>query len=131
MRVPKPKIRKPLSRRLKQRAWDLQSELIRRSEGGKCFTCDIIKPWKEMQAGHYIHKECLDFNRKNIHCQCVGCNKWRSGNREEYALRLEKKYGYGILQELKTASYEDKYWKVAELKELIEQLKAEINEISY
>ncbi len=126
MKIPKPKLKKSLQERLKKKAWKLHSEIVRRLEGGKCFTCFTIKPWKEMHAGHYIHKESLDFNRKNIHCQCAGCNKWKGGNLKEYAIRLEEKYGFGILQELKAEGYKDKYWKVAELKELIESYKKEL-----
>jgi hypothetical protein len=123
-RLPKEKSIK----KLKKKLWDLQSEYIRRTEK-KCFTCGKKKNWKELQAGHFIHKDCLDFERKNIHAQCVGCNHFRSGNRIIYAEKLEELYGFGIIQELRKLGDKIKKWKVSELEEKIEFLKQELNKL--
>ena len=57
-----------------------------------------------MDAGHYIPKSvggsALYFHEKNVHPQCTGCNRFRHGHLTQYALRLQQKYGPGILQEL-------------------------------
>ena len=65
---------------LRKRAWDIQSQYIRRLAKGICFTCGDKRPWKKQQAGHYIHKDCLDFDERNINCQCRGCNSFKGGN---------------------------------------------------
>ena len=102
----------------KKKVWNLQSEVIRREEKGICFTCDKQDNWKNQQTGHFIHLDCLDFVSQNIHCQCVGCNKYRHGNPIAYALALEKRYGYGICQKLRLLGDRNKPYKVTELQGL-------------
>lgn len=45
-----------------------------------------------MQAGH-LHHNVLDFDEKNIHCQCSRCNHYLSGNLQKYSARFIDKYG--------------------------------------
>ena len=115
--------------KLRKKLWTIFSQIVRIEENGQCYTCPIKKPWKEMQAGHYEHKDCMDFIRENIHCQCVHCNKFLSGNRNSYALHLEKDYGYGILQKLRALADTGKNWRVGELLELIEKYRRELKEL--
>lgn len=67
-----------------------------------CFTCGIKKTIKEMQNGHYIPRNHLAtrYLELNNHPQCVGCNVFKNGNMSSYAVRLEEKYGQGVLQDL-------------------------------
>jgi hypothetical protein len=56
-----------------------------------------------MHAGHYVHARKtnpVSYREENINCQCPGCNTFAHGRLDRYAVYLEKKYGYGILQEL-------------------------------
>lgn len=56
-----------------------------------------------MHAGHYIRASAglsTYFDEQNVHVQCYACNIWRDGNSDEYALKLQKKYGENILNEL-------------------------------
>lgn len=92
---------------------------IVRRDKGICFTCG--KPGN--QAGHFIHRNSLDFNEKANNCQCVACNHFRRGNLAVYAERLEKKYGYGIIQELNQLSHQIKKFTRAELEEKIKKYK--------
>lgn len=88
--------------KLKKDLWKLLSELVRREELA-CFTCDKEGDWKNDDGGHYYHGKkfpVLYFDRRNVHRQCTGCNRYRNGNLTVYANRLENLYGYGILQEL-------------------------------
>ena len=114
---------------LRKKVWSLQSEYIRRSERGICFTCGIKKPWKEQDAGHYIHKDCLDFDSINIHCQCVRCNKWLRGNLGVYAERLIAEYGEEAIIALRQRANQIKKFTVTELKELIENYKQKLNDL--
>jgi hypothetical protein len=102
-------MRKKTPAQLKKILWKLFSEYIRRSsvpEGqvlGQCFTCGVRKQWKMLHGGHYIRASAglaTYFDEQNVHAQCYACNIWRDGNSDEYALRLQQKYGEGILQEL-------------------------------
>jgi len=100
--------------------WKLFSIFIRQRDQGKCFTCGVIKPWKQMQAGHFKHRK-LDYDERNINCQCPRCNKFLHGNLDIYAEKLEEKYGHGILQRLREdASIVHKYTR-SELEDLIKQ----------
>ncbi len=115
---------------LRKKLWTKYfSPYIRQKEKGVCFTCLTQKPWKEMQAGHFVHQDCLDFNEENVRCQCPRCNKWLSGNLIIYAIKLEKKYGYGIVQKLKALGDKSKHWKIQELLDLIETYKKKLNSL--
>ena len=106
----------------------LFSIFIRKKDKGKCFTCSTQKPWKEMDAGHYKLRQHIGTRwiEKNVHCQCTACNRFKHGNLSIYAVRLEKKYGFGILQELEDLKNSNKRYKTLELEKLIEYYKNKI-----
>ena len=108
---------------LRKKAWKLKSEYVRRKADGKWFTCDDKRPWKEQQAGHYIHKDCLDYDEIGIQCQCVRCNKWLSGNQVIYDEMLIRKYEIKAVEKLRErANQSFKKWTVGELELRIEDL---------
>lgn len=113
-------------KKLKDKAWKLMSEFIRRRDKGKCFTCPKQDDWKYMQAGHFVHKDCMDFNEININCQCPQCNKWKHGNLGIYAIRLDQKYGVGTAETLIQQGQQLKPYKSGELIEKIETLKEKL-----
>ncbi len=61
-----------------------------RDRGLSCISCG--QPWSpDHQAGHFKKAQLfstLKFNEFNIFSQCVGCNIYKDGNEQEYALRL-------------------------------------------
>jgi hypothetical protein len=83
-----------------KKCWDLQSQIIRRLAKGVCYACGVQNDWKLCQAGHFHHDK-LDFDRRNIHCECVRCNKWLSGNLGNYALHLMEDIGIEGVNKLK------------------------------
>ncbi len=101
-------MRKKTDAQLKKQLWKLFSEWIRRKDADEngiatCFTCGRRNHWKMMHAGHYIRASAglaTYFDEQNVHVQDYACNIWRDGNSDEYALRLQKKYGENILNEL-------------------------------
>jgi hypothetical protein len=58
----------------------------------KCFTCNVIKPIKEMQNGHWIPRNNLAtrFSEENCRPQCVGCNMFNKGRPDVFAVNLIK-----------------------------------------
>lgn len=98
IKISKAQIAKQL-KSLKNKAWKLFSEYIRRRDKGTCFTCGDKRPWKSQNAGHFRHKR-LDFDEININCQCVRCNKWLHGNLAVYGVRLVEKYGLERIKDL-------------------------------
>lgn len=105
--------------------WKLHSEIVRRTEQGICFTCGVRNDWKDTDCGHFRHGS-LDFDRRNTHAQCKKCNLYLSGNLDNYALKLEAKYGQGILQELDKAKWQTLAPSYEDLITLKERLQAEI-----
>jgi hypothetical protein len=72
------------------------SQLIRLKEADtdgmvKCFTCDVVKHWKQMQCGHFVSRAQMPtrFSEKNCRPQCKTCNEDKRGNLVVFAERLE------------------------------------------
>jgi hypothetical protein len=121
------------SKKLKEKAWKLKSQLVR-LEGSKdgvnrCFTCGAIILVKEANAGHYIHKDALDFHPINIQCQCVRCNKWLSGNLGVYAHNLIEKYGLEEYKKLESLRFREHHFTIKELEEIIDDLKQKLHQL--
>ena len=101
---PKKKVNKESMKYLRDKAWRLLSKIVRAEEKYICFTCgkDMSQEPSSCDAGHFVPRgkvSMLRYNRKNVHSQCDFCNRHMSGNLSIYAVKLEEKYGYGILQE--------------------------------
>ena len=80
---------------LKSRLDKIFSRYIRqkyadRNGNVKCYTCSIVKPWKEMQCGHWIPRNNLAtrFSEENCRVQCVGCNMFQKGRPDVFAVNL-------------------------------------------
>ena len=114
--------------KLKDRAWKLMSEYVRRRDKGKCFTCDTVKDWKLQNAGHFKHNK-LDFDEMNINCQCVSCNKYKSGKLDVYFEKLVEKYGIDKVLRLIRLSNKPKKYTIMELEAIIVDLKNKISKL--
>lgn len=57
----------------------------------KCFTCNVVKHWTEMQNGHYIGRAnmFLRFDERNCRPQDDYCNCHKHGNLLIFAQNLE------------------------------------------
>ena len=96
----------------KATAWKWFSLYIRLRDsfsGGyvRCCTCSIIKPFREIQAGHYFTQGAykrLVFTEQNCHAQCVSCNHYKSGNLSIYTQFMIDRYGVKIFDQLKLAN---------------------------
>lgn len=94
-------------KKLHKKLWELRSILIRKRENGICYTCGV-REWNNelgendirgMQAGHFRHG-VLDFDDINIHCQCIKCNHFLSGNLAVYSRKLISHYGLEEVERL-------------------------------
>lgn len=110
---------------LKKNVWKIFSEYIRRRDHGQCFTCSIIKDFREMHAGHYIPRticgDVLYFSELNVHCQCPHCNKWMHGNLSEYARHLVLKYGAKVLEKINKIKKEKKTLSFLDLQRMYDE----------
>ena len=120
----KPKIKHKSLKTLRKTAWRLQSEYIRKSaadEHGlvRCYTCSRPHYWTDMELGHYIHRDCLDYTKDNLRVQCNFCNRRLHGNSGVFAENLIKEIGYQRVEALRQAANKIKKFTVEELEELI------------
>lgn len=61
----------------------------------RCISCGKIKPWKEMDCGHYINRKHMStrYNEMNCNAQCRHCNRFDEGNIQGYRRSLVRMYG--------------------------------------
>lgn len=105
---------KKSSKTWKEKAWIKFSEWIRRQAKGVCFTCGIVNRWQDCDAGHFRHDR-LDFDNRNVHCQCQKCNRFLHGNLGNYTLALIEEIGLeGVNQLNRDATLELGLYKSAE-----------------
>jgi hypothetical protein len=114
---------------LRGQAWDVFSQFVRQRDQGVCFTCGVKKDWKEQQAGHFIHRNSLDFDERAINCQCVKCNNYLSGNLVAYSLKMFEKYGKGTVEELIMLSNQPRKYQRWELEEFIAVYKEKLHQL--
>ena len=120
----------------RDKVWKVMSLYIRQRDSDwrgycKCCTCSTTKHWKEMHAGHFIHgKTKMSYlDERNVNGQCNSCNTYKGGSLAEYSIFLEKKYGHGILQELKKLSDKNETWTIKKLDERIKYYKEKLDEL--
>lgn len=104
----------------KAKAWTNFSKWIRERDKYICITCGKKGKGRFMHAGHYIsrkHNATL-FNERNVHAQCMNCNMWGYGNMGVYTLKIQEKYGDGIIKELTEESKKVHQWTIKELEEI-------------
>lgn len=101
------------------------SQLIRLKEADehgmvKCFTCDDVKHWKQIQCGHFVSRAHMPtrFSEKNCRPECKKCNEDLRGNLVVFAERLELEEP-GIVEILQEQGRGIQDWSRDELKALI------------
>lgn len=93
---------------LKKKLDSVFSLYIRYRDGGKCYTCGIIKEPTEMQAGHYVTRACLPlrFDEINVHGQCFQCNCMKHGDLITYREHLIADYGQAVVENLENRRHD-------------------------
>jgi hypothetical protein len=117
---------------LKKKLWKLVSEYVRRNgadENGynECYTCGAKKHWKELDCGHYIHRDALDYEINNLRPQCTHCNRFAHGHLDVYSEKLAKEIGYEEIELMRQRSKQVKKWTIQELEDLIQTYKDTLN----
>lgn len=95
---------KPISY-YKSKADKLFSKFIRKRDaenGGSCISCGKWFPYEQMDAGHFISRNCyqLRYDERNVNAQCLRCNRFANGEQALYARGLDAKYGKGTADRL-------------------------------
>jgi len=125
--------------RLKNKAWRLMSEWVRRKNANhsglvRCVTCSSWHPWKEIHAGHFYHAGKLNFvsyDARNINPQCPRCNYY--GARGEasisYTLFIQDTYGREAIDALKAKKSQSPPMLISDLEEVIAKLEGRLETI--
>jgi hypothetical protein len=88
--------------------------MIRERDNWTCFTCGTrinsrVRDTFGKSMAYYMHAghwkpaglfKAIKYDPYNVHAQCDNCNIELESNPREYALVLERRYGFGILQTL-------------------------------
>lgn len=99
-----------------KRAWERLSRFVRlegcyqstgRFERGRCYTCDHLVLFQELDAGHAIggRNNAVLFDKRIIKPQCQTCNRNNGGEYEKFKEKLIKELGekqyYRIVEDSK------------------------------
>lgn len=96
-----------------------------------CITCT----GQVQEAGHFEHggnnkySFWCDFSEENLNGQCTKCNNYESGKLNVYAEKLEKMYGYGIIEKLNALKWKSDEWTKEDLVDIIESSKENIKKL--
>lgn len=133
-KVTQPKSRKPTKKTVRNRAWRICSEYIRRQHADsdgmvQCTTCNVKRHWRQMHAGHFIPKtyDAVYFIEENIWPQCPGCNTFRHGALMEYTLHMIDTYGRETVEWLQGKARNSKPLTVDELLEIEKEYKESLD----
>ena len=94
----------------------------------RCITCGKIEVPGMMDAGHFVGRQymCTRWDERNVHPQCVRCNRFGEGEKDSYAFALVCKYGDGIIAELNERKQAFCRYSTEDLQKLIEHYQAKI-----
>ena len=119
--------KKPSVAKLHKKLWPIFSQYIRLRDTNNqgcvyCITCPAYKPWKEMQAGHFVSRrfKATLYDEMNVHPQCIMCNVFLHGNLLIYRRKMDEIYGADKVLELEQRSKQIKKFTTFELEEMIQ-----------
>jgi len=123
----------------KDNAWTWMSRYIRLRDSDakgmcKCVTCDTRKPWRDMQAGHFIpagRGNAVRWNETNVHGQCMRCNVNLGSNGPEYFKFMVKTYGQDFVDDLIIMSHSPRKISIQEYREKAYYYENSARELGY
>lgn len=141
----KPKRGKTERQKAKKAAWDACSAYVRtrdclrfsgRADEGYCVSCSpldptqgILRPYKELQAGHFVagRGNTVLFDTRLIYSQCKGCNmnppNGKGGNYVEYFVFMEKEWGRNKIDEFRSLKAETRPYKIHDFLRIEQEFK--------
>lgn len=93
----------------------------------RCYTCGVIKHWKELHAGHFVTRSKLAtrWDPLNVRPQCYACNIHKHGNQWQFGFNLNQEHGEGTAEALQAKGNVTARFTAAELEALIDQYRLE------
>ena len=131
------KKKSPTLRALKNKAWKLCSEYVRRKgadAGGfvGCYTCGAPLHWKlEAQAGHAIggRNNAVLLDVDILRPQCVACNVFRRGNYPVFTAKLIREHGLEWFEQKLINARQIVKLTRADYEAMIEEFKTKLKEL--
>ena len=133
-----PKERKPSVASLVRKLDRVFSEFIRlrdsrpyRYQYFRCISCNQIKPYEQMDCGHFIGRTHMAtrFDEDNCHGECRMCNRFSADHMIYYQRNLERLIGKDRLDILIARGKGTKKWTAWELQILITHYTEEVNKM--
>jgi 5-methylcytosine-specific restriction endonuclease McrA len=126
-------MKKPSKSSLKKKLWKLVSEYIRRRDANRdgfaeCCTCGVMKPWKELQCGHFIggRRNSVIYELTNMHSQCYGCNVCKYGETLKYLDFMLEKYGEAEVKRLRALNETSVVYTIQDYQNLISEFQTKL-----
>lgn len=100
---------------------------------GKCISCGKIKPYGELDCGHFYGRTNMAtrFDEDNCNGECRGCNRASSDHLIFYQENLIKKIGIARFSSLREKAHSTKKWEAEELQRMIDYYSKEVKRLSY
>ncbi len=100
---------------------------------GKCISCGKIKPYRELDCGHFFGRTNMAtrFDEDNCHAECQWCNRASSDHLIYYQENLIKKIGVARFSTLRERAHSIKKWDNADLERMIKYYTDEVKRMSY
>lgn len=124
-------MKKPLEKKLDK----VFSEYTRKKETkdgyGKCVSCGVFKDYSQLDAGHFINRKwrATRWDERNVHIQCISCNRFSEGNAAGYALYMLDRFGRSEVEYLHALSRETARFSDSEGELLIKEYKQKLKEL--
>lgn len=98
-----------------------------------CVTCGDVKPWKQMQAGHFYTRGRYPtrWDEDNVHPQCYRCNIIYKGNYIHYTKYMIDFYGRDWVDDLEKRSLSGDKIPTPDIRTLTDYYKKEVVNMLY
>lgn len=98
---------------------------------GRCCSCGTIRPYEGLDAGHFINRKwkATRWEERNVHAQCISCNRFGEGDASGYALFMLDKYGRETITYLRGLSRETARFTDSEGELMIADYKRKLKEL--
>ena len=99
---------------------------------GRCIACGRIKPFSELDCGHYFSRTHMAtrWDEDNTHIECRFCNRMSADHLIGYRDNLIRKIGAGRYDRLNLMAHSTKHWLDVELEAMITHYTEEVRRLS-
>ena len=99
---------------------------------GQCISCGKIKPYRELDCGHFFGRSNMAtrFDEDNCNSECKACNRFSADHLIAYQTNLIRKIGISRFEKLGIQAKSTRHWLDSELEDRIKYYTKKVNELS-